>query len=58
MAETPKSLVEIIDFPGLMEDQDPYDFEPGGSSIQVNACCIAAGQLDIRHGSRQVTFET
>lgn len=58
MAETPRAAVEISDFPGLMADVDPHDLPPGASSAQVNVCSLTPGELTVRAGLREISFET
>jgi len=51
-----KNDIEMVDFPGI-QDVDPRDLEPGAAEVQVNACSLIQGRLDVRLGYRQVTFE-
>ncbi len=53
----PDASVVIGDFPGLYTSADARDLPPGSAVIQVNLTCIRIGELVVRHGSRQLTFE-
>lgn len=57
MGLAPRTSVELMDFPGLVTDVDPIDFEPGMAQDQVNAVSIVRGELQVRRGYRQVQFE-
>jgi hypothetical protein len=57
MAIPPKSVVEIRDFKGMASNYDPNDIDPGTSQEQVNINGLQRGQLEVRRGLRQVTFE-
>jgi hypothetical protein len=57
MSEPAKSTVTLADFPGLIDNVDQRDLPPGGAEVQVNATCIRLGELQIRRGLREVTFE-
>ena len=46
------------DFPGLMDNIDPRDIPPGAADDQVNICCIVMGELSVRLGYREVTYDT
>lgn len=47
----------IADFPGIMGNSDPRDLPEGAADDQVNACSIVFGELTIRRGIREVTFD-
>lgn len=49
--------VEIRDFLGLMTRLDPYNEPPGGARVQINLTCVTPGDLRLRAGMREVTFE-
>jgi hypothetical protein len=57
MKQEPKNRVEMRDFVGLQSNLDRHDIPPGGSTAQVNAQCIRPGELRVRGGLRDVTFE-
>jgi hypothetical protein len=56
MSQPAKSTVELADFQGI-QDVDPRDLVPGAAEEQTNAASLILGQLTIRQGYRQVTFE-
>lgn len=58
MATPPRSVVSIIDFPGMALELDARDLPPGVAEEQVNIDSNVAGQLSVRLGCRQVTFES
>jgi hypothetical protein len=45
------------DFPGLIDNVDPRDLPPGAADVQVNVCCILLGELQVRLGYREVSFD-
>ena len=49
--------MKVVDFTGLNDNQDPRDIDPGTAQRQENLCCIKQGQITVRHGFTQVTFE-
>lgn len=57
MAELAKEKVEIRDFPGLASDLDPQDIGPGAAEEQVNVTSDVTGELNVRLGYRQLSFE-
>lgn len=57
MAQPPSTSVQIEDFPGLQSGRDPLDIPEGAGEEQVNATCVVMGELQVRRGYRQVTFE-
>lgn len=50
--------VEIRDFRGMASNYDPNDITPGSSQFQSNVNGLQRGQLEVRRGMREVTFET
>lgn len=52
-----KAKIQIEDFPGLMDNIDPFDTPPGAAEIQVNCCSILLGELRVRSGYRELKFE-
>lgn len=52
---TPRVL--IADFPGLASNVDARDLGDGAAEKQLNACSIIAGELTVRLGVQEVTFE-
>lgn len=57
MADIARPSVQIVDFDGLMENVDPRDVPDGAAEEQVNATCFRFGELSVRNGLREVTFE-
>lgn len=57
MGEPAESAVEIRDFRGMASNYDPNDIMPGSSQLQVNVNGLQRGQLEVRRGMREVTFE-
>lgn len=54
----PPDRTEVnIDFRGLVVNADPRDLPDGAATDQRNACCLTPGQLDVRGGIAEVTFE-
>ena len=53
-------LGEVVarDFPGLIDNIDQRDIPPGAADTQVNICCIILGELSVRLGYREVSFDT
>jgi hypothetical protein len=58
MAEHALDGVELRDFPGMINNADRLDMPPGAAELQLNACSLKAGELTVRQGWRQVTFES
>jgi hypothetical protein len=52
-----KSVVELRDFVGLIDNVDPRDIPPGAADDQVNAACLVMGELTVRAGYREVLFD-
>lgn len=52
-----RGKVILEDFPGLMDNVDPFDSPPGAASIQVNCCSILLGELRVRAGYREIRFD-
>jgi hypothetical protein len=57
MAEVAKPVVVITSWEGMMPNVDPKDLPPGAAEVQVNATSVAYGEMVVRHGVRQVSFE-
>lgn len=47
----------INDFPGLIDNIDARDEPAGGADVQVNAASLKMGELQVRLGIKDVTFE-
>ena len=46
------------DFPGLIDNMDPRDLPPGAAEDQVNLACVLVGELTVRLGYKEVSFDT
>lgn len=57
MADIPKNLLAIKDFQGMGSNFDPTDLNPGVSEVQINVNGFRRGQLEVRRGLREITFE-
>lgn len=57
MPMPPQQIVEIDDFPGLAGAVDARDTPPGVADEQVNCCSIYIGELTIRQGLKEVSFD-
>lgn len=55
--QMPLRQIEMNDFPGLMLNTDADDIPPGAAREQVNVASSILGDLVVRSGYRQVTFE-
>lgn len=58
MGEPARTAVEMKTFKGMMTAYDSSDLEAGVSELQVNVNGLRAGQLEVRRGLREVTFES
>lgn len=56
-AKVPKASVEMVDFPGMIDNMDRLDLPPGTADEQINATCVVVGEMQIRLGMRQVSFD-
>ena len=53
-----KPATTISDFPGMTNDpRSSINQVPGTAAEQVNACSLIQGELSVRRGLREVTFE-
>lgn len=53
----PRAQLEIADFSGMASNVDPTDVQPGVSRLQVNVHSIRRGELAIRRGLRELSFD-
>lgn len=58
MGQPAKVSVEVRDFQGLLDNQDPHDPETGAGERQVNLAVIRQGELQVRLGYRVLKFVT
>lgn len=45
------------DFGGLINNHDPRDLPPGAAQVQTNINSRTGGELEVRRGLREVTFD-
>lgn len=57
MSEPAQTEVAIKDFRGMASNLDPTDIQPGFAEIQINVNGFKRGQLEVRRGLRELTFE-
>jgi hypothetical protein len=57
MPKEPRAQVDVKDFAGLLTNVDPDDVPTGAAQKQVNVVCITLGELQVRGGYREVTFD-
>ena len=57
MGQKAKDSVPIMDFGGLVTNVERHDARNGTSPEQINLCCIRVGELRVRAGWQEVTFE-
>jgi hypothetical protein len=57
MSQPAKGEVLLSDFPGLTDTIDRRDGPPGAAAVQTNLLSRLSGQMDVRRGLREVTFE-
>jgi len=57
MAKQRIARLEIRDFPGLVNTQDPDDLPLGAAQEQVNVGSGKTGELTVRRGYVEVRFE-
>lgn len=57
MADEPKTKVEFKQFSGMTSNVNPHLVEPGAMIEQVNCRSQRIGELVVRKGLREVTFD-
>lgn len=58
MPKPAQPVVVATDFPGMMSDVDPRDIPPGAAEEQVNLCSMVQGELRVRLGVLEVSFDS
>lgn len=58
MTDEPKAKVEFREFPGMTSNVNPHRVEPGAMLEQVNIRAGRVGELKVRSGLREVTFDS
>ncbi len=51
------SAVSMAQFSGMFSNIDPVDLQPGQSEVQVNVMILRPGELTVRRGLRELTFD-
>lgn len=57
MAEKALAEVMIKDFSGMASNVDPTDLRPGLAVLQVNVKSIRKGELILRRGLQELSFD-
>ena len=55
--EPARPAAVIVDFAGLATDVDPRDLTGGTSEVQENLAVVTLGEMTVRRGIREVTFD-
>lgn len=55
---TARPKAEAVDFPGMMSSSGSATRSVGAAALQLNLTSNVAGELRVRPGVREVTFET
>lgn len=58
MGLDPESAVQMRQFLGMASNVDPRDLKPGVSQVQINVAVIRPGELVVRRGLRELTFDS
>lgn len=59
MPNLPRNVIEIGEFPGMKSCGPLADAEnPGLAQVQVNIACVRPGEIVVRGGIREVSFDT
>ena len=58
MNEPRPAGVVIDDFVGMVSDADPGDIPDGAAAYQLNCGTVRPGELTVRGGLKEVTFDT
>lgn len=57
MPKPARPIAQTVDFPGLLTNVDPRDLPAGAAEEQLNATCVVIGELRVRLGVREVSFD-
>lgn len=57
MGQKAESTVEIRTFRGMVSNADQHDLQPGQAKVQVNVASTKLGELSIRRGLRELSFD-
>jgi hypothetical protein len=58
MGEKAASQSEYAKFSGMISTVDPRDVPPGQAVLQINLSVSRPGEANVRHGLKELTFET
>lgn len=58
MNEPPVTVAVISDFTGMFSNADPKDVPQEGAQVQVNVGTVRPGELTVRGGLKEVTFDS
>lgn len=58
MALPATQSVMINDFLGLVNNVDPRNLPPGAAEVQTNCTCVKNGELQVRLGLRELTYDS
>lgn len=57
MAMPTQGMTEFFDFPGLILNAGVAVLPPGAGAEQINLACVVIGEMRVRGGIKEVTFE-
>ena len=57
MAEQARQGVDMARSEGLWSGRDPHDLEPGRAAVQVNLTTGRAGEMVVRNGLIELSFD-
>jgi len=57
MGEKPLSEREHTKFGGMVSSIDPHDVPPGQSVLQINGTAVRPGELVVRGGLKELSFD-
>jgi hypothetical protein len=57
MAERARQVVRMREFAGMQSNADSHDIDPSKSVKQTNCTSLKQGELTLRHGLREVSFD-
>lgn len=57
MGQPAEAIVEIRVFTGMNSLVDSHDVKPGQSAKQINVAAVKPGELNLRRGLRELTYD-
>ncbi len=51
------AAIEMRDILGLVSNRDPHDLKPGQAEEQVNVMVLRPGEMMVRRGLRELSFD-